>query len=284
MHAVGGLRPRPSRSSVNWNPFVNRADDAAGGARRVVRHVLLRDRQPLLRGRLREPRTHAAVGAQVRLRRSRPGSTSAARPRASSRRRSGARRPSRATGTAPGTPATRSSSRSARRTCSSRRSRWPRSTRCSRTAARSSRRISCRTSSSPARRARRGSFSAGSRRARRSRRASTRLRSRPCATASTPRRTPTAGTSSGVFASYPVPISGKTGTAEKVVPLPGYPSRPPRGPVVVVRLGPVGRRADRRLRADRERRPRLGRGRAGRAEGLRALLRRRSAAEPALRS
>jgi penicillin-binding protein 2 len=34
----------------------------------------------------------------------------------------------------------------------------------------------------------------------------------------------TAGTSSGVFANYPVSISGKTGTAEKVVPLPGYPS------------------------------------------------------------
>jgi penicillin-binding protein 2 len=32
------------------------------------------------------------------------------------------------------------------------------------------------------------------------------------------------GTSSGVFASYPVPIAGKTGTAEKVVPLPGYPA------------------------------------------------------------
>jgi penicillin-binding protein 2 len=31
------------------------------------------------------------------------------------------------------------------------------------------------------------------------------------------------GTSSGVFANFPVPISGKTGTAEKVVPLPGYP-------------------------------------------------------------
>jgi penicillin-binding protein 2 len=31
------------------------------------------------------------------------------------------------------------------------------------------------------------------------------------------------GTSSGVFGNYAVPISGKTGTAEKVVPLPGYP-------------------------------------------------------------
>ena len=32
------------------------------------------------------------------------------------------------------------------------------------------------------------------------------------------------GTSSGVFANYSVPISGKTGTAEKVVQLAGYPS------------------------------------------------------------
>ena len=31
------------------------------------------------------------------------------------------------------------------------------------------------------------------------------------------------GTSSGVFANYPISISGKTGTAEKVVNLPGYP-------------------------------------------------------------
>ena len=31
------------------------------------------------------------------------------------------------------------------------------------------------------------------------------------------------GTSSGVFSNFPVPIAGKTGTAEKVVPLPGYP-------------------------------------------------------------
>lgn len=32
------------------------------------------------------------------------------------------------------------------------------------------------------------------------------------------------GTSSGVFATYPIPIAGKTGTAEKVVPIPGYPA------------------------------------------------------------
>jgi penicillin-binding protein 2 len=32
------------------------------------------------------------------------------------------------------------------------------------------------------------------------------------------------GTSSGIFGGYPIPIAGKTGTAEKVVPLPGYPA------------------------------------------------------------
>jgi penicillin-binding protein 2 len=32
------------------------------------------------------------------------------------------------------------------------------------------------------------------------------------------------GTSSGVFSNFPIPIAGKTGTAEKVVPIPGYPS------------------------------------------------------------
>ena len=32
------------------------------------------------------------------------------------------------------------------------------------------------------------------------------------------------GTSSGVFGSFPVPVAGKTGTAEKVVNLPGYPA------------------------------------------------------------
>jgi penicillin-binding protein 2 len=34
----------------------------------------------------------------------------------------------------------------------------------------------------------------------------------------------TIGTSSGVFGSFPVPVAGKTGTAEKVVHVPGYPN------------------------------------------------------------
>ena len=75
----------------------------------------------------------------------------------------------------------------------------------------------------------------------------------------------------------PVPIAGKTGTAEKVVHVPGY--RPAaRGPVLVVRLRARRQADDRRLRADRERRPRRhGRG-AGGAQGLRAVLRRERAA------
>ena len=32
------------------------------------------------------------------------------------------------------------------------------------------------------------------------------------------------GTSSGVFSSFPIPVAGKTGTAEKVVQIPGYPA------------------------------------------------------------
>jgi len=32
------------------------------------------------------------------------------------------------------------------------------------------------------------------------------------------------GTSSGVFGSFPIPIAGKTGTAEKLVDVPGYPN------------------------------------------------------------
>ena len=73
------------------------------------------------------------------------------------------------------------------------------------------------------------------------------------------------GTSSGVFGNFPISISGKTGTAEKVVNAARLSGRPPRGPVVVVRLRarPTTPRA-RRLRRDRERRPRLDRRRARR--------------------
>ena len=89
-----------------------------------MRHVLLRDREPVLRGRLREPSSHAAVGSAGSGSAAPTGSTSAARPTGSCRRPSGAVRRSRATGIAPGTRATRSSSRSARRTFLSRRFRW----------------------------------------------------------------------------------------------------------------------------------------------------------------
>ena len=78
------------------------------------------------------------------------------------------------------------------------------------------------------------------------------------------------GTSIGVFGSFPVAIAGKTGTAEKVVHVAGTATlRTSRGGAAT---GRTSARA-RRLRADRERRPRRPRRGAGRAQGLRAVLR-----------
>ena len=65
---------------------------------------------------------------------------------------------------------------------------------------------------------------------------------------------------------------GKTGTAEKVVTLPGYPNPLELNQSWWCGYGPVRRPDDRRLRRDRERRPRRHRGGAGRAEGLRGVL------------
>ena len=117
-------------------PVRERADDAAAGDRRLVRHVLLQPRLRVLRAAARPRPPAPGLGEPLRVRRSRPGSTSAPSRTACCRRPSGAsrrtrRRPTRATGrsTGSGSPATRSSSRSARRTCSSRRSRWSASTR-----------------------------------------------------------------------------------------------------------------------------------------------------------
>ena len=73
------------------------------------------------------------------------------------------------------------------------------------------------------------------------------------------------GTSYGIFGNFPVPIAGKTGSAQKDVTLPGYPNPVTLDPVLVVRLRPVRQPVDRRLRRDRERRRGRERRRAGRA-------------------
>ena len=83
------------------------------------------------------------------------------------------------------------------------------------------------------------------------------------------------GTSYGVFGGFLPPIAGKTGTAQKFVRLPGF--RGSAGPVVVVRLWSGGRREDRRLRRDRERRRGRSSGGAGRRAGLREVLQRSTA-------
>ena len=84
------------------------------------------------------------------------------------------------------------------------------------------------------------------------------------------------GTSSGVFAQLRDPDLRQDGYGREGRPAAGLSRGPPRGPVVVVRLGPVGRSRDRRLRADRERRARLDRGGARGPAGVRGVLRRGS--------
>ena len=75
------------------------------------------------------------------------------------------------------------------------------------------------------------------------------------------------GTSSGVFGSFPVPVAGQDRYRGEGRPTSRLSVRSPGRPGVVVRVGPVRReragdsvrpasRADRRLRGDRERRPR----------------------------
>ena len=80
--AVRGLRPRPTEVP-ELEPVRQPPDDAARGACRVVRHVLLRDREPLLRAGRREPRRACSSGRAASASARRRGSTSAARPRAS---------------------------------------------------------------------------------------------------------------------------------------------------------------------------------------------------------
>ena len=119
-------------------------------------------------------------------------------------------------------------------------------------------------------------------RRRRRRSASIRPRSPSCATASTRRATTRTGPRRASSAASRSGCRQDRYGGEGRQPA-GISDRPPRGSGVVVRLGPIRRQrlrqlprreadADRRLRRDRERRPRrLGR-RPGGAEGLRALV------------
>ena len=160
----------------NWDPFVNQPMTLPTALAQSCDTYFYQvgksfyDPRPTAGSRSRSGRGRSASG-------SRRGSMSVLQPRACCRPSTGSTRPSRrrrtrTTGrsTASGSPVTRSSSRSGRRTCSPRRCRWRASTRCSRTAGSSSRRISRRRSSRAARpRARRRARSCC---------AATRLRSR----------------------------------------------------------------------------------------------------------
>ena len=68
VHADRDLRPRQA-GVPQLGPVRQPADDAGRGARPVVRHVLLPARLPVLSRGRPGPEPHAAVGAEVRLRR-----------------------------------------------------------------------------------------------------------------------------------------------------------------------------------------------------------------------
>ena len=117
-------------------PVRRPADDPARGARLLLRHVLLQPRLRVLCPAARPWPSAAGLGEPLRLRRAdrdrrRPGAVRPVCRRRSGARRHTRRRPIPATGrsTVCGSPATRSSSRSGRRICWSRRSRWCASTR-----------------------------------------------------------------------------------------------------------------------------------------------------------
>ena len=245
----------------------------------VVRHLLLPGRGELLRA-AGEPRADAAgLGLAVRLRRRHRRSTSAPSTPGSCRRPTGAAVPTAArhapaTSTGSGSPATRCSSRSARATCSV----------------------------TPIQMARFYAMIAnggelvtphlaedvetpGERRGRRRRSCAT---SRPSSRrrAGSTRRLPAGGAAGALRRDALDPTAPPTGSSassrsrsrarparpQKDVTIPGYPNPLELNQSWWCGYGPFNDAHDRRLRGDRERRPRRHRGRARRAPGLRGLL------------
>ena len=210
----------------NWDPYVNRPMNLPGGARDVVRHVLLQRRQPVLRGRAGGAEPPAAVGPQVRLRgadgpRHRQRGTVVADDRADARvaeedvqeRLGQGLEPrgldparDRAEGRHGDAPADGPLLRDDRE----RRQARDAVRRLGRRAARPEPATARHPEAVPARHRR---VDAGVDPA-----ALQAVRDGLWAATHS-----TNGTSSGVFGSYPISIAGKTGTAEKVVNLPGYP-------------------------------------------------------------
>ena len=207
-------------------PVRERADDAPAGARRLVRHLLLQPRLLVLRAPARPGPPAPGLGEPVRVRRADRASTSgpSRRPAADARVAAGhvheedrpvllADRPAlearrldpardRPEGPARHAAADGALLRADRERRQARHAAHRR--RRSRSRARPRRRCTAQ----PARRPRRAT--------------STRPRSPSSGTASTARRTPRTAPRRPSSASFPIPVAGKTGTAEKVVQPPGY--------------------------------------------------------------
>ena len=223
------LHASTSRRSPTGIPYVEPADGAPPGARGVVRHLLLPGRREVLQP-ARRPRPDApGLGLALRLRRRRPGSTSAPSQPGSCRRPTGAAAPTAArrataTSTGSGSRATRSSSRSARATCRDAAAdgallRDDRERRPARDAAP---RRGRRDAEQRRRRSRRSC--ATSPRSSRPRAGSARRRCRRCSEGLYAGTHSPLGTSYGVFGQFPVAIAGKTGTAQKLIDIPGFPN------------------------------------------------------------
>ena len=217
---------RPGTPSVSQlEPVREPADDARRGARRVLRHLLLRDRQPLLRAAARKAVSASSSGRAGSASERRRASTSAARRRDCFRRPTGGeadvrerlgsrlepRRLDPARDRPEGPPRDPAADGALLRDARERRERRdavPRRRTSSSQASKGSPRVVLRRFAPPPPRPPASTRSAH-RRARRS------LSRDPLASA---------GRRAASSANYAVPISGKTGTAEKVVQLPGYPA------------------------------------------------------------
>ena len=274
LHAVGDVRPRQA-GVRQLGPVRQPRDVAAGGARAVVRHLLLRRRVPLLPRRRQGPDADAGVGAPVRLRRA-----------GGHRRRARGDGPPPDTGVAeadlherlgqgvePGRLDPARDRPEGRRGDAAPDGALLRDDRQRRQAREAVRRVAGGDVG--------GARAGAGRRAPLHARPARVGRRRPRGAAGDPRRPlrrHALDVRHVVRRLLELPDRGRRqdGHGGEGRADPGLPAGAPRGPVVVVRLraGADRGRADRRLRGDRERRPRLHGGRPGGAPRVRAVLRR----------
>ena len=278
VHAERDVRADKQRLR-QLGPVRQPRDDAARGARAVVRHLLLRRRLPLLprrrqgRSRMQEWARKFGFGAPTGLD---IGPEAPPRRRVSCRRPPGASGRSRATGTSAWNPGDSIQLAIGQKDVTVTPLQMARFYAMIANGGKLVTPYVVSQAETPAASGQSPIVQHGSRPTRPRSSASTRPRSRSCATGSTRQRTRSYGTSSGVFASFPDPVSpARRARPRRSCRSPATrrtTSRTSRGGAATGRRRPRSRA--RRLRGDRERRPRLDGRRPGGAARLRAVLRR----------